>query len=264
MFSFQKHGDDKSISELLEFTLNLLRRTRPYLNEAQARIIAQDLIARAQYSYVDKPNAAKGPFLFSGKSSSPNHRREEKSYSSYSITKENKSPCGGLTDTQKSRLKIEIQNNISSTKADHSSVRKRTHWRSCSTVEKNTSGVINHRKSTSTGALESSRRPCRQENVSQKIFRSDVNAGAPNMKKKRLTESLNESNCSNRESDVFERLYAARKKPDVERVFKKKDSWIKIADQSLANKSRSSSHESMDVCIGSVQKALKTLKLSFK
>lgn len=52
----------------------------------------------------------------------------------------------------------------------------------------------------------------KQETIDQENFRSDVSSGAPNIKKRRFP-------------NIFERLYAARKQPNVKHINKKKKCW---------------------------------------
>lgn len=254
MFSFQKFGKDESMEELREFTMNLLKKTRPYLNEAQSKILAEDLISRAQATVTEPPcEREKTPYIFNG-----NYRREE--YISYKVNKENMSPPISLTDAQKTRLiKKSQMNPVSSYMEDKNYSRKRTHIHSSSTSPHLTTTTTYSKGKMGFGNKCSPSTSQRRESVSQKIFQTDLNSGAPTMKKKRYRILANESNNSSGESNVFERLYAARKKVETIPFMTKKPSWVKHAEPDVIPKVVR--QDSMDVCVGSVQKALQSLKL---
>lgn len=249
------------MAELRQFTLNLLKRTRPYLNEAQSKIIAEDLINRV-HSTVPEPGRElkeNTPYIFGGKTASSTYRREEKSYSLYTGHKEIRSHCGSLTDSQKSKLVKKSELNGIYTD-DYCSSRKRSLVHSCTPPHQKTN--IRHSKVMLNSSNLSSARTQRRESVAQKIFQSDVSSGAPAIKKKRSTVVANENNAPSVESNVFERLYAARKKVETIPFVQKKTAWLNVTKPKILPKV--SNKESMDVCVGSIQKALDSLNLKLK
>ncbi|KAG5886380.1 hypothetical protein JTB14_033591 [Gonioctena quinquepunctata] len=264
MFRFEnKTVIEDSICDIRSFTMDLLKRTRPNLSESQKRIIAEDLISRANEKILNN-NAPPEVFKFGEKSKARKILQPRSSTTSSSVI----SIDAGTNS--KPSLKAEKPKVVGV-------VRKREHNKYCSSciAEENT---VEHKNT------------CRHASA------CDISMGIPETKKIRTSltcDAESASNKSPRAQNVFDRLYTSRKsirgsKENVSlcrRSFSSKnasnDSVEKI-DSVVVNKEKQGfnrrsypsrlprntslekCNDSMSHCIGSIQNALNSLKLNMK
>lgn len=248
MFSLRHQTDAKQ----QELTYILLSKTWPYVSDEQIRLVAENLNLRAEKAITGKkkPENVTESFLVSGKSV------QQKIENNVSI-KENFPVNGNLTDSQKAKLLRKQDSSVTSRSVENS--RKRSYVRFCNMSNTPTSITT---ESITTGRILQARR---KETVDQTIFQMDVNSGAPNVKRTRYSATNSDVNYSEKEINVFERVQITRKQPEVKPIFERRECWLTVSNSVNSETSyKRDRKDSIDVCIGSVQKALTKLSLVMK